>query len=95
MPTPYNVGETLDQCSACSGDVVAEWTPTMGRCRECGAVQGSCYRGEASQWVRLGAPMLPNSDDLRYFDLVVLGSDGVSRVHGWADRGSRRVVQYG
>jgi hypothetical protein len=73
--------------------------PVVGvyECPKCGAVMGQCYRGEAWYIVDLGrwAGNETPTDSLRYFDLTVLGSNGIERVHGWFDVTTRRVAQFG
>jgi hypothetical protein len=86
------------KCSACSGRLVATDRPTLTRCRKCGGLHGSCLRGDATALVGLGLPMQSNASSpeaLRFFDLTVIGSQGVSRIHGWFDVQTVRVVQYG
>lgn len=90
------------KCSACSG-TLKPGTPLRDPtgslvCTRCGGLHGSCYRGEATNIVGLGLPMLAEASSpeaLRYFDLTVLGSDGIAHVHGWYDSTKRRVVQIG
>jgi hypothetical protein len=88
-------------CAACSGRIV---TPAviggvahrnLHQCRKCGGVHGMLYRGEARQIFGLDLPMLANSDSPRYFNVTVLGSEGIAYVHGWFDERARSVVQYG
>ena len=86
------------KCSACSGSLKpAVMLAPRGLlvCARCGGVHGTIYRGDAVALVGLDLPMLASSPAPRYFDLTVLGSAGVSRVHGWYDAAQRRVVQYG
>lgn len=94
------------KCSACSGSLkpAVEITFTalayrgLQTCRRCGGLQGTIYRGEAIEVIGLGLPMLAaasSPEALRYFDLTVLGSQGVERIHGWYDTTQHRVVQYG
>jgi len=62
----------------------------------CGAVLGSCYRGDAyGVYLPYWAPPDTPIENWRYFDLTVLGSDGVSRVHGWFDIETRKLTQVG
>jgi hypothetical protein len=86
------------KCSACNGRLVATDRPTLTRCSKCGGLHGSCYRGDAVALVGLDLPMQAEAtspESLRYFDLTVVGSQGVSRTHGWFDAHTSRVVQYG
>jgi len=65
-------------------------------CRRCGAIYGDCYKGESYAIV---LPYMAEAEvppeRCRYYDLTVLGSDGVSRRHGWFDPDTRRIVQIG
>jgi hypothetical protein len=88
-------------CAACSGRIV---TPAviggqvhrnLHQCRKCGGVHGMLYRGEARQIFGLDQQMASASDAPRYFNLTVLGSEGIAYVHGWFDEARRSVVQYG
>lgn len=65
-------------------------------CPHCGAVQGECYRGDSyrivkPQWAPADTPI----ENSRYFDLTVLGSDGITRQHGWFDVTTRLITQVG
>lgn len=68
----------------------------VNECPNCGAVFGQCYKGDSSRivlpyWAESNVPM----DQTFYFDLTTLGSAGVERTHGWADKVSRKIVQIG
>jgi hypothetical protein len=88
---------TYTCCPACSGKRrIPTDHPMVFTCRRCGALYGDCYKGESYALVRpwmTGEAIPP--ERCRYFDLTVLGSDGVSRRHGWFDTESRLVVQIG
>lgn len=88
------------KCPACGGKRHARYDETkiglmdVYRCKKCGAVHGQCYKGDSYSIV------LPywhqgESADTFYYDLTVLGSDGVTRSHGWADTTTKRIVQVG
>ncbi len=62
----------------------------------CGAVLGQCYKGDAygiyiPQWAPADTP----AENQRYFDLTVLGSAGIERVHGWFDIETRKLTRVG
>ena len=62
----------------------------------CQAVLGQCYKGDAygiyiPQW----APEDTPAENQRYFDLTLLGSAGIERVHGWFDIETRKLTQVG
>jgi hypothetical protein len=64
-------------------------------CPHCGAVFGQCYQGESYSIVY---PRWQESGDFEnafYYDLTILGSDGITRSHGWADKTTRRIIQTG
>lgn len=87
------------KCNACGGSLKPlKNNAALSECRRCHGLHGTIYRGEAYHLVGLGRPMLANAtseDALRYFDLTVLGSEGVDRIHGFYDARECRVVQYG
>ena len=83
----------METCTACNG-AVEFVSGSVGRCQDCGGVQGQCLRGDVSKHVKLHLPMMRDSSDLRFFDLLVLGSKA-ERVLGWMDSRTRRVVQFG
>lgn len=64
------------------------------RCAKCGAVFGSCYLGDSYTVV---LPQWHQGDDGEtfYFDLECLGSAGLQRRHGWANKATRKIVQVG
>lgn len=63
-------------------------------CGKCGAVFGTCYLGD-SYTIVMPQWHAGESDNTFYFDLECLGSAGITRRHGWADRSSRRITQVG
>lgn len=91
-------------CPGCSGSGVLTDDPQVLKCTSCGGIftdpkQPIC-RTAAWKFVGLGQPMLANAgpDGSFYFDLdIVDGPDATqgTRVHGWADVKTRRVVQFG
>lgn len=66
-------------------------------CGGCGGLYTSraIYRGDSPVLLVLHPEPNPAPKDLRYFDLDLLGSRGLERVHGWFHQGSRKVVQFG
>ena len=65
-------------------------------CSRCGAIYGECWKGDSYALVlpRMTARPVP-PERCRYYDLTVLGSDGVTRRHGWFDTETRLIVQVG
>lgn len=63
---------------------------------KCGAVLGSCYKGDSyAVYLPYWAPADTPLENWRYFDLEVLGSAGIERVHGWFDIETRKLTQVG
>lgn len=91
-------------CPGCSGAGVLTDDPQVLRCERCGGVftnprfQGIIME-QAIRFVAVHQPMLANAgtDGAFYFDLfIVRPSDGgQQRMHGWADKATKRVVQWG
>jgi len=65
-------------------------------CQKCRAIHGQCYRGDSYTFV---LPSWHDGDadpaDTFYYDLTVLGSNGVERRHGWAHNQTKKIVQVG
>ncbi len=64
-------------------------------CPKCGGVLGQCYKGDSYTIVKPFFSSNSNPADQVYFDLTVLGSDGVTRRHGWFNPADRCLVQVG
>lgn len=92
-----------NECPACSGPGTMSDDPQVLKCTRCGGIYtpiGESIVGEAAiKFVAYHLPMLANAgtDGQFYFDLVVFrpSDGGKTRMHGWADRKTRRVVQWG
>ena len=93
-------------CPGCSGSGVLTDDPQVLRCQGCGGIftdaETPITEAQALTFVALGQPMLANAgpDGSFYFDLDVYVEPRTMvgdyrRIHGWADRQSKRVVQYG
>ncbi len=89
-------------CPGCSGSGVLSDDPQVLRCTGCGGVftdtELPITAAQAIKFVAIHLPMVANAgpDGQFYFDLEL--SDGRMagrRVHGWADRKTKRVVQWG
>lgn len=104
-PTPWGDGAPVDEprCPGCSGTGprVSNAFPSVRVCDKCHGLftAGPVPRWVALKFVALDHPMVANSDNPQYFDFDILG-DGVklqaaARVHGWFDRVSKRVTQWG
>jgi len=85
------------RCPACNGKRQNPTRHTMVfECRRCGAIYGDCTKGESYEIVlpyMAEAEVAP--EHCRYYDFTVLGSDGITRRHGWFDPETRRIVQVG
>lgn len=65
-------------------------------CEHCGTVQGTCYKGESYKIVKaFMAPDNVSFDNAFHYDLQVLGSTGIERRHGFADKETRLIIQVG
>lgn len=89
------------QCPACNGKRARQASPDVFgvyRCsrKGCQAVFGQCYKGDSYQFVLpyMATETVPH-ERLRFYDLTLLGSDGVHRSHGWYDPETRLVHQVG
>lgn len=87
-------------CPGCSHTLADAHSKVSGvaLCRGCGAVYTTrpIYLGESyllvfPRW----ADLEPPAEEVRYFDLECLGSEGLTRRHGWFHPATRRVVQVG
>ena len=83
-------------CSACSGTLVPMSVSVM-TCEICAGVHATLYRGDVGSLVNLDQMQVnADSQNMRYFDFKILNGDGsVNRVHGWFDRTTKNVVQFG
>ncbi len=65
-------------------------------CNHCGAVQGTCYKGESYMIVKPQWHQGPEDpSNTCYFDLTVLEGAGSERRHGWFDKTTRGITQVG
>lgn len=91
------------KCPGCSGQGQATDTRAVLRCEGCGGVftQGAeaVIPERLIAFVKWHLPMLANAgpEGQFYFDFVVVApsTNSKTRMHGWADRATRRVVQWG
>jgi hypothetical protein len=61
---------------------------------DCGAIHGTCYKGEGYEFYLPYWHEGPDGETV-YVDLELLGSDGVTRFHGWINKQTRKIVQVG
>jgi ribosomal protein L37AE/L43A len=69
-------------------------------CQGCGGIfhtSGTLYLGDSYAYVLpyWDAPGACATEDQRYYDLTVLGSEGVTRRHGWYNPKTKRITQVG
>lgn len=86
-------------CPGCSGKLKPEpklpgSTYTCQRCR--GLISTSIYLGDSYGLVRpfFDAPDVAAAQT-RYFDFICVGSEGVTRRHGWYNPATRLTTQLG
>jgi len=93
----------MNTCPCCNKKVTIKTLNTsykgiagVHECPKCGAVFGTCYKGDSYKVVKpwMATENVP-FENCFYFDLTTLGSDGIDRFHGWADKNTRLVVQVG
>jgi DnaJ-class molecular chaperone len=88
-------------CPGCSGFGRMTDNSSVLQCNRCGGffTAEPITREEAADVIAIQLPMLGNAgpDGQFYFDLDILAADcnSHSRIHGWADMKTRRVVQWG
>ena len=85
-------------CRACDNVRGNKATKTIGvyECAKCGAIFGTCYKGDSYSFVlpRFSSITPPEGTE-RYFDFTTLGSEGIGRRHGWFDPSTKLVTQVG
>lgn len=64
-------------------------------CQSCGAIHGTCYLGESYSIAKPYMCNRPDMDDTTYFDLECLGSNGITRRHGWVRNSTKLIAQVG
>jgi ribosomal protein L37AE/L43A len=93
--------EASMSCPACNAKRSTPHATVSGvvTCKRCGAVYTTraIYRGDSyalvlPQWDAVGACA---DGAARYYDLELLGSDGLTRSHGWYNPATRRITQTG
>lgn len=88
----------MQTCPGCSGKLkLQKGSHNVYDCQKCGGlVSDGIYLGDS---YRLVLPYFETEDvppaEWRYFDLTCLGSEGITRRHGWYWPESRRILQVG
>jgi len=97
MNSPKAKQIAIPACPACSHKKGSEVKPFVYSCGACDAIfSDNIYLGESYEFV---LPFMASEDvpqeRTRYFDFTCLGSQGVTRRHGWYDIQTKRIVQVG
>lgn len=103
LPTTLIVNTTQaavrpSTCPGCNGSGVLTDDPQVLRCESCGGIftdpETPITGVQAMKFVAFQLDMLDNAgaDGAFYFDLDVMNR---GRLHGWADKRRKRVVQWG
>lgn len=88
---------TYDSCPACSGKRSVKYpdhSASVRVCKRCGAVYGSMYLGESYGIVKPYFDPNPEAKST-YFDFTCLGSEGITRRHGWFNPETGLLTQVG
>ena len=96
------------KCPACNHTKNRDYRPEkfhgeVRECAGCGAIftrdSAAIYLGESylivSPWFADEKDMEAADKRARYFDLTCLGSQGMTRRHGWFDPETKRITQVG
>lgn len=92
-------------CPACNGKRHArvDGHSSLYTCKACGALHGRCYLGQSHALVhpyfvseeRQAELNKTREAECRYYDIICLGSKGVTRRHGWYDPETKCITQTG
>jgi ribosomal protein L37AE/L43A len=87
----------LTGCPGCGHTLVRPTEQSrVFTCAKCGAIFGDCYLGDSYAFV---LPFMiakePHTGEMRYYDFTCLGSNGLTRRHGWFDPATKMIVQVG
>jgi hypothetical protein len=90
-------------CPGCCGDGILTDDPQVLKCRSCGGIFTADRKQpispeQAMKFVAIHLPMLANAgaDGSFFFNLAISREcHETTHVHGWADRKTKRVVQWG
>ena len=87
----------MKQCPACSRkNGLKQKEAGIYECPKCGCIFGQCYLGESYKYVLpyWTEDRVPD-ERIRPYDFLCLGSEGITRRHGFYDTQTRRIVQSG
>ncbi len=83
-------------CPACNASNDEEIETGLYRCLSCGCLHGTLYLGESYSHVRPHMTDDPEADKRAVpYDFACLGSDGITRRHGWYDPQTNLITQVG
>lgn len=85
-------------CPACSHKIAHQHNrhTRVYQCGKCTGIFGDLYLGDSYNFVLPRMTNDPAADTRhRYFDFTTLGSEGVSRRHGWFDPETKLITQIG
>ena len=68
---------------------------TIYKCSHCKAIFGDCYLGDSYNYVLPRFSTDNNPEEQLYFDFTCLGSEGVTRRHGWYNPVDNKLTQVG
>ncbi len=86
---------TSTSCPACDSEQShpSDLGAQISECTKCGAVYGTCYLGDSYGIVK---PSFGEDGERSiYFDLTCLGSQGITRRHGWYNPETLLTMQVG
>lgn len=84
-------------CPACSGKSFnrRDLGVMIFECESCNGIHGDCYLGDSYAMVKPHMSTRTDMDGARYFDFTCVGSQGVTRRHGWFDPATKLILQVG
>jgi len=69
---------------------------SVWQCPKCKAIfSNNIWLGESYKYVLPYWDNEENPTEIRYFDFTCVGSEGVTRRHGWYNPNTKRIVQVG
>lgn len=93
-----------DRCPSCNSKRFSKVDGSfrIKQCRKCKAIFGECYLGESYSFVMPWFDTAREFDSFgkkireeRYFDFTCLGSEGITRRHGWYNPETKGITQIG
>lgn len=85
------------KCPCCNGKRVTVVSGQVYKCGRCKTIFGECYKGDFYNYVfpSFETSIPETTYNKVYFDFNVLGSTGIERIHGWMNKDTKRVYQFG